>query len=695
MKKEGNVMHGDAKYLIRFLAGADKRFEIPVYQRNYAWRAPQCKALYDDLIKIAKTKKNHFLGSIVSVYNPNSYDREYCIIDGQQRLTTISLLLLCMYHLLQRGEVVSKEKKLSQKIYEEYLIDKYGSEETKIKLKPIEQDREAFWLLFQENKQKKENSLITANYEYFYKRIQKQEISIDDLFESISRIMIIDISLNHEDNAQMIFESLNSTGILLEEGDKIRNYIFMGLSEKKQKLYYKKYWSAIEKQSGYDVSNFFKEYITLKQQKILSSKGIYTAFKEYMEQKDLEEECKEMEKYACWYEKLLFANTSIKKVNDAIERWKKLDFLVTVPFFWEVFGLWQQKYLTNDEVLEIFHCVECYLFRRVICDLPSAVLPKIFLFLHRDIFLLENNTKQYVAKLKYILLQKRQKEAFPSDEEFSKTFVSRNIYAMPTKTKHYILERLENKNSAETKNIYMLLAEGSCSIEHIMPQKLTQQWKEDLGEDWQKIHNLWLHRIANLTLTAYNGKYSNKSFLQKRDFKEIGLKESGFRMNQKIAQKQKWGLEELLQRSDELEKTALQIWSFSDALYQPFHKPLQEYTLEEEYCFRAKQIVKFYFQGVEEIVTSWRDFYEKILIMLHDKDKTVLNQLADNISQQGLSNYVARKKEFFQKQNCCQISDNIYVAAHFSTQQKINILKKFFILYKIESDEVIVSLKEE
>lgn len=687
-------MHGDAKYLIRFLAGADKRFVIPVYQRNYAWKIPQCKTLYDDLIKIAATKKQHFLGSIVSVYNPDSYAREYCIIDGQQRLTTISLLLLCMYHLLEKGIMTSNEKRLSQKIYEEYLIDKYQSEETKIKLKPIEQDREAFWLLFEENKQKKQDSLITANYEYFYKRIQQNEVTLDELFESISRIMIIDISLNHEDNAQMIFESLNSTGLLLEEGDKIRNYIFMGLSEKKQKLYYKKYWSIIEKQSHYDITGFFKEYMTVKQQKIPSSKGIYTAFKQYMEQRDLQQECNEMEKYAYLYDKLLFANTNAKKVNAAIERWKKLDDNAAIAFFLEVFALWQQKQLTEKEVLEIFHCVECYLFRRAICDLPWAVLPRVFLFLHRDVFLLENNFKDYVPKLKYILLQKRQKEAFPSDEEFSKAFVNRNIYAMPAKTKHYILERLENKNSRETKNIDDLLAEGACTIEHIMPQKLTRQWKEDLGENWEKIHQLWLHRMANLTLTAYNGNYSNRPFLEKRDLKEIGLKESGFRMNQKIAQKQKWTLEELLQRSQELEKTALEIWSFCAVCYRPFQKPLQEYTLEEQYHFIKKHIVKFYFQGVEECVTSWRDFYEKMLIMLHEKDKTVLNQLADSSASEGLCSYVARKKEYFQKQNCCRISHNIYVAGHFSTQQKINVLKKLFRLYHVESDEVIIALKQ-
>ncbi len=280
-------MHGDAKYLIRFLGGTDKRFVIPVYQRNYAWKIPQCQRLYEDLVKVIKmNRENHFLGSIVSFYNPDSFSQEYLIIDGQQRLTTISLILLALYHLLRAGIVSSKDGKLARKIYEEYLIDKYQPDNTKIKLKHIQGDKQVFQLLFDEkNIESIESCDIKTNYAFFRDKIKWGELSADELFESIRRIMIIDITLNHEDNPQLIFESLNSTGLELEEGDKIRNYVFMGIPPKKQTSLYKKYWSNIEEHVKNNLSDFLRHYLSVKQQKIPAIKKVYASFKDYVEQK--------------------------------------------------------------------------------------------------------------------------------------------------------------------------------------------------------------------------------------------------------------------------------------------------------------------------------------------------------------------------------------------------------------------------
>ena len=692
-----DAVHGDAKYLVRFLGGADKRFMIPVYQRNYAWKIPQCKKLYDDLIKVIKmNRENHFLGSIVSVYNPDSYAQEYLIIDGQQRLTTISLLLLALYHSIKQGVVKSNNNQLAQKIYEEYLIDKYQSDETKIKLKPIRQDNYAFQTLFETNKEHIESSDITVNYEYFKTRIQWGEITPDDLFDSICRIIIVDITLNHEDNPQLIFESLNSTGLDLEEGDKIRNYIFMGITPKKQTLYYKKYWSVIEQYTRYHVSDFLRHYLSVKQQKIPAIRKVYTAFKEYAElESDTEMILKDMEQYAKWYEKILFAKTHSKKINDALTRWKKLDFSVSIPFLLEIFDIWTQNILTDKEVIEILEYIESYLFRRMICDLPTNALNKVFISLDKEIVRLDGTREQYAKKLKYIFENKKEKMQFPSDTMFLECLTTKNIYAMSSKAKQYILERLENGNNMECKNIYDMLEKGICSIEHIMPQQLTPAWKIALGQNWKEIHDIWLHRLANLTLTAYNGYYSNKTFSEKRDMEKIGLKESGFRINQVIAQKQQWTLKEMEERNEELKKTALQLWTFTKSNYEPTKKVLTYYTLEDEYCFTGKNIIKFQFQGVEQTVKTWADFFQKVLVMLHETDKTVLNQLTESNNKEELSAYVARNKEYFQKRHCCAISENIYVSTNTSTQHKINILKRFFHLYHIEINELIFYLKED
>ena len=232
------------------MQGADKRFVIPVYQRNYDWRLENCKQLFDDLVKIIKKdRKSHFFGSIVSVHSDGEFN-EFQIIDGQQRLTTISLLMLAMYNLMKAGVVIPAQGNLADKIYKTYLIDEWQEDETRIKLKPIKDDQNAFRMLFKDTDAHIPESNLTINYDFFCSQIQKERITIDELYTAITRLEIININLNHEDNPQLIFESLNSTGMALSEGDKIRNFILMGLPTKEQNSYYEKYWNPIEVCTG-------------------------------------------------------------------------------------------------------------------------------------------------------------------------------------------------------------------------------------------------------------------------------------------------------------------------------------------------------------------------------------------------------------------------------------------------------------
>ena len=262
-------MKGSEQRLVEYMDGAKKRFVIPVYQRNYDWKMENCKQLFDDLVKIIKSgRKSHFFGSIVSVYNPDGRNSEYLIIDGQQRLTTVSLLFLAMYNLIEKKIVVPREPSLSQQLYEDFLVDKYQPQETRIKLKPVKNDSTAFGKLFDDDGEHIQNSNLTVNYNYFYDRIQRGEISIDELFDAICRLEIISIQLNQDDNPQLIFERLNSTGLALSEGDKIRNFILMGLPTKQQETFYEKYWNRIEECTGYDVSSFIRDYLSVKQSAI-------------------------------------------------------------------------------------------------------------------------------------------------------------------------------------------------------------------------------------------------------------------------------------------------------------------------------------------------------------------------------------------------------------------------------------------
>ena len=675
--------------------GSKKRFIIPVYQRNYDWKTENCKQLYDDLVKVVKNHRNsHFFGSLVSVYESSGRNTEFLVIDGQQRLTTVSLLLLAMYNLISKRLVVVEEKTLANQIYEDFLVDKYQPEETRIKLKPVKNDREAFDKLFNSEDEYIRDSNLTTNYNYFYDRIKKQEVTVDELFDAICKLEIINITLSNDDNPQLIFESLNSTGLDLSEGDKIRNFILMGLSANAQNDYYEKYWNKIEICTKYDVSSFIRDYLSIKQQAIPSQKKVYINFKEFVEYTKIETEelLKDMLAYAKRYQVLLNGNSVDKILNACIYRLNRLETTVTRPFFLEVLRLFDENKLNIDNVSDIFITTENYLFRRNICDLPTNALNKIFLMLHREIIRYDGTDNDYVSKFKYTLLSKKDRARFPNDDEFARDFTERQIYSMNSKNKIYILERIENFGTVEDKDIYGHCDDGTYSIEHIMPQHLTPLWQKELGENYELIHEEWLHRIANLTLTAYNSKYSNSSFVEKKNMQN-GFLDSGIRMNTYIAQKDKWTLAELKDRSDYLKDKALQIWSAPITDYLPAEKQMDSVTLGEDISLSGRQIVRFSFKKAEQPVTSWIDMYERVVKLLHADEKSVLNHLAAQKGDYDLSVYFSDNKNTLR--SALQIDENIYTEKNTSTDMKLSILRRLVKLYDVDPDDFVFYLRDE
>ena len=688
-------MKGSECRLIEYMDGSKKRFIIPVYQRNYDWKTENCKQLYDDLVKVVKNRRNnHFFGSLVSVYESSGRNTEFLVIDGQQRLTTVSLLLLAMYNLISKGLVVVEEKTLANQIYEDFLVDKYQPEETRIKLKPVKNDREAFDKLFNSEDEYIRDSNLTTNYNYFYDRIKKQEVTVDELFDAICKLEIINITLSNDDNPQLIFESLNSTGLDLSEGDKIRNFILMGLPANVQNEYYEKYWNKIEICTKYDVSSFIRDYLSIKQQAIPSQKKVYINFKEFVEYTKIETEelLKDMLAYAKRYQVLLNGNNVDKMLNACIYRLNRLETTVTRPFFLEVLRLFDENKLNIDDVSDIFITTENYLFRRNICDLPTNALNKIFLMLHREIIRYDGTDNDYVSKFKYTLLSKKDRACFPNNDEFARDFTERQIYSMNSKNKIYILERIENFGTVEDKDIYGHCDYGTYSIEHIMPQHLTPLWQKELGENYELIHAEWLHRIANLTLTAYNSKYSNSSFVEKKNMQN-GFLDSGIRMNTYIAQKDKWTLAELKDRSDYLKDKALQIWSAPTTDYLPAEKQMDSVTLGEDISLSGRQIVRFSFKKAEQPVTSWVDMYERVVKLLHADEKSVLNHLVAQKGDYDLSVYFSDNKNTLR--SALQIDENIYTEKNTSNDMKLSILRRLVKLYDVDPDDFVFYLRDE
>ena len=691
-------MKGSEAKLLEYMEGAKKRFVIPVYQRNYDWKTENCKQLYDDLVKVVHyNRRSHFFGSIVSSYQPNGRYTEYLVIDGQQRLTTVSLLLLAMYTLIKEGKAHPQTETMAQEIFEDYLVDKHQPKETRIKLKPVKNDRAAFEKLFDQDDENDRQSNLTYNYEYFYNRIQKEEISIEELYDSLFTLEIINIELTVDDDPQLIFESLNSTGMALSEGDKIRNFILMGLPADKQNDYYEKYWNKIELCTNYEVSLFVRDYLSVKQQAIPSMSKIYVTFKGFVEEAGIETEnlLKDLLNYAKWYEMLLKGKTADKKLNACIYRLNRLETTITRPFFLEVLRLAAKETpsLSIEDVREIFLFTENYLFRRSICDLPTNTLNKIFLMLHREIVRYDGTESDYVEKFKYALLSKTERGRFPRNEEFADALGSRQIYLMNIKNKAYILERFENYGIDEDKDIYRHLDEGTYSIEHIMPQHLTPAWVETLGEEYADIHETWLHRLANLTLTAYNSKYSNSPFTDKRDM-EKGFRQSGLRMNMWIANQTEWTLSELENRRDMMVSQALTIWPIPETSFKPAEKQLDSYSLDDDVDLSGREIVRFGYKNTEQPVDSWITMMAQVMKILHSEDKSVLSRLANTHNPDDeLDDYVSNNPSNLR--GALEIDQDIYLERNTSTSTKLSVLRKFFKVYGLNPEELVFYLKDQ
>ena len=687
-------MKGSETKLVSYMQGSDKRFVIPVYQRNYDWKTENCKKLYDDLMKvIQRGRKSHFFGSIVSVHNDGEFN-EYMVIDGQQRLTTISLLLLAMYNLMKHGILKPEKGNLAEKIYKTYLIDEWQDDDTKIKLKPVKNDRDAFKRLFGEESEYIPDSNLTINYNYFYSRIQKEEVTLDQIYDAVTKLEIINITLNKDDNPQLIYESLNSTGCALSEGDKIRNFILMGLPTEQQNKFYEKYWNKIEICTDYEVSMFIRDYLSVKQQMIPAISKVYFTFKGYVEENEtkIEPLLQELLDYAKWYEILLKGKTADKELNACIYRLNRLETTVTIPFFLEVFRLQTTGKLSLADVKTIFLYTENYLFRRTICDLPTNALNKIFLMLHREIIRYDGTEENYLEKFKYALCSKSDRGRFPDDTEFIEAFAVRPVYQMNSKNKIYILERFENYGTVEVQNVYKQCDDGVYSIEHIMPQHLTPAWVKELGDDYEEIHETWLHRIANLTLTGYNSKYSNSVFTEKRDMKH-GFIDSHLYMNKWVGQQEHWGLAELEARNQLFMQRALLIWALPVTEFKPAEKQMDSYSLDDDVDLSGREIVRFAYKNTEQPVTSWIEMLEQVLKILHAEDKYVLFRLAHS---KGASNdldvYVSNQPQDLR--NALEIDNNIFVERNTNTSTKISMLRKFFKAYAANEEDLVFYLKD-
>lgn len=681
-------MRANEKYFIRFLESSDTNFVIPVYQRNYDWKIEQCKQLYDDLVNMIKNNYNtHFLGAIVSIYNDNGKNREYFIIDGQQRITTISLILLAIYDILHKG-LLKSETIFKEKIINQYLINQYCGENNKIKLKPIKDDREAYKRVFI-GEDFDEESNITRNYKYFHKRILGEEISIDELYSTIERLMIVEIELkNVEDDPQLIFESLNSTGLDLTDADKVRNFILMKQSASKQEELYNNYWSKVEKCTGSSINEFLRDYLTMKESKIPKINSLYVSFKKYIiENKVNVEVClKDMVKYGKYYRSIIDNNVGLKEVDDILKRINKLEVTVAYPFFLGLVDDYYEGIIDKDTLINTLSTTECYIFRRIVCKVPTNALNKVFMNIQKDIKKVEDFKENYFDIFRHILGNKKSSQRFPKNDEFKRSFLENDFYNMNSKNKIYLLERLENYNNVEKVDVENLVNAGALTIEHVMPQNLSKQWEQYLGDKAEEIHNKYLHTIGNLTLTGYNSSMSNKSFIEKREMKN-GFKESRLRLNKYLAEQEEWKEENIVNRAEELYSIAAQIWKYNETKYEIEENNENLFSLADEDDFTNTKVWAFEFKGEKVKVKNWTQLFERICLQLYELDHIPFLRL---VSKKFSNDYIG--KRFSKNEGSLRagfkISEGLYVEKNLNTEAKLNTLRTIFSEYGIDSNEL-------
>ena len=666
-------MKGDAQPLIKFFDGSDKRFIIPLYQRNYDWKEENCEQLFQDLLKMYHSdRKSHFFGSIVSSIQAGTEDR--FIIDGQQRITTVSLLLIAMVNAYRVGDIQATDSKLVDKIFKRYLVDEYQEDERKVKLKPIKKDMDAFdALLYKPKEQYLKGSNVTRNYEFFYDKIVKSGLTMDELFETIKKLEVINIKLDEDDDPQLIFESLNSTGLDLSEADKIRNYLLMSLAPAEQDDLYTRYWNPIEESTKYDPSSFVRDYLTMKQGKIGRIDKIYFIFKEYAENERTgrAELLEDMHHYAKIYSQIDNANIGTEKLNRKLNQVRTLDSTVAYPFYMAFFDYAEKNSLSDEEKYRVLDIVESYWARRIICNLPSNALNKVFATLHRDVInnmnkAVEGTTPTYTDVLIYLLLKKGRSSVFPKDDEVKEDFATRQVYKMPTNLRMFILERMENRDSKECHDVVKQLTEKTISIEHIMPQTLSDKWKDALGEEWERIHQQYLHTMANLTLTGYNSQYSNLTFMDKRDM-EKGFNDSAFRLNNYVKSCNQWTEAEMRQRQHDLLEVFMRLWPMPSTTFEPAKREIESASIEDDdYEFTGKKIQGYFYHNVHYTVNTWKEMLIQMCNHVLLEKRSTIEWLCAN-EEHGFSH----TPETWRK----ELAPGLYVWTDNSTYTKINILR--------------------
>lgn len=559
-----------------------KQFKIPVYQRTYSWEQEQCQRLWNDIVEMQQhNRTGHFVGSIVNIAEqamPTGVQK-FMIIDGQQRMTTLTLLLIALRDYgFEHVEDISINP---QGINGMCLQNDYATGEEKYKMLLTRTDKGVLIKLIERSPLDGiKASRLIDNYKFFVGKIAEKKLSTQEIQEGVAKLQIVNITLDRVvDDAQLIFESLNSTGMDLSQSDLIRNYILMGLEPDVQNNIYENYWLLMEKLFDYEkqtslMDKFFRDYLTFSNGKIPNFSKVYEEFKYYHRYKykgTVVQFCKELYTYAKYYTNMYYGKSGDKELNAIFNDIRELQMEVAFPFLLKVYADYEENVIAKREFIEILKCCESYVFRRAISGIPTNSLNKTFMMMANKI-----NPDKYLNSIKAYMIMLDSYKLFPDNEKFENDFVIKDVYNM--RIRNYALSKLENFNNKAPINI------ENYTIEHIMPQNknLLPEWKEALGENWHEVQETYLYSIGNLTLTAYNPEMSDYPFVKKLEMTG-GFKESALKINSYVVKQTTWNESTITTRANELCNMAKKIWKYPELTESELTEFLPEDQVESEY----------------------------------------------------------------------------------------------------------------
>ena len=669
-----------------FITAGRRTFSIPVYQRNYEWREAHCSKLFSDIEAVADGDSIHFVGTIVYVTsaNTNATWSEFTVIDGQQRITTVMLLLKAIYD-------ISDDDNIKDEIWEDFLTNKRAKDEKyRLKLKPIDTDASVWNSIIEGDKEVDKSSNLWKNYELFKQKITDSRFSPQELFEAVGKLGIVYIQLEAgKENPQVIFESINSTGLSLTQGDLIRNFLLMNCaSQEKQIRLYKDYWVKIEQYcTPIVIPDFVRDYLTMTNASLVNKNAVYDAFKRHAQNNFLGQEevlLAELCRYAEYYSWFKFYQCNDKEIKLLLRQFHEIKSQVAFSvLLWFFDKCYDKKAITREGLISVIKTLLSYQYRRLLCKYSTNALNSTYAILPKEI----GEATDIPTKLLEILVGKTRSQIFPRNDEFRASFVTFDVYT--SKLARYTLAMLENQlNSTEKVEL-----SEQITIEHIMPQTLSTVWKADLGKDFESIHSQWLHTTGNLTLSGNNSAMSNDSYMEKRKV----YSNSNVALSRDVAKADIWTDKSIKVRAERLADIALAIWSLPEGYNKAIGDEDIDYSLKynimDDIKITGEQPKSYVFGDVERSVDSWKSMFIEVLKALYEFDHATYEKfITHEVTQKRhLAEPIGSDYQFRTNQPV-EICKGYFTELNFSAQNLMTFMQIAVELYCLQ-DEVYFTLR--